>query len=191
MKRAVILHGKGSTHSDNWYSWLKAELEKVGWQVWVPDLPTTDQPNADRNNKFLLNQGWDWQDNLVIGHSAGSVTILPLLQALPENTKINTAILVGSFTKKLAEDPDWSALMGLFEKPFEYELIKTKAKQFIFIHSDDDPVCPIEQAKELHQKVGGEFIMIPNSQHFSISRSGMRFKKFPEILPIINQYVKQ
>lgn len=189
MKKAVILHGKGSDHTSNWYAWLKDELEKQDWQVWLPDLPNWDQPNAKSGTDFLLSSGWDFNDSVIIGHSAGAVEILPLLQALPNSIKVNTAIIVGSFTKKLSEHPDWGELAGLFNEPFNFESIKTKAHQFIFVHSNDDPICPIEQAQELHAKLGGEFVLIPNAQHFSTTRSGSRFKKFPELLEIIKQKV--
>lgn len=185
MKRAVILHGKGSDHTSNWYSWLRNELEQQGWEVWLPNLPNWDNPDAKLATDFLIRSGWNFNDSLIIGHSAGAVEILPLLQSLPQKTIAKTAILVGSFTKELSENRDWKELAGLFSEPFNFDLIKSKAQQFIFVHSDDDPICPIEQAKDLHNQMGGEFIIIPNAQHFSVSRSGSRFTKFPELLEII------
>lgn len=189
MKRAVILHGKGSDHTSNWYSWLKRELEKLDMEVWLPDLPNWDQPNAKTGTQFLLDSGWDFNDSFVIGHSAGAVEILHLLQSLPEKTKANTAVLVGSFTEELSENPEWKELAGLFTEPFDFSKIKSKAKRLIFVHSDDDPICPLKQAEELHSKLGGEFVLIPHAQHFSISRSGSRFKKFPELLDIIKTHI--
>ncbi len=186
--RAVILHGTNSDHTGNWFPWLKAELEKLGYEVWVPDLPVNGRPNSQRYNKLLLNQGWDFNDNLIIGHSSGAVAILGLLQALPKDTKINTAILAGAFTKRLSQDPSWEMLSELFDKPFDYGAIKQKAKQFIFVHSEDDPYCPIEDAEELCQKVSGEFIRFQGMKHFSISLD-KRFTSFPELLAIIKQKV--
>lgn len=187
--KVVILHGTGSTHANNWFPWVKSELEKLGHTVWVPDLPGADHPNVKRYNEFLLSQGWDFQDNLIIGHSSGSVEILGLLQALPEETKINTAILVGSFTEVLTDEPDWEQLRGLFEEPFDYEKIKQQAKQFIFIHSDNDPYCPLEQAKDLHAKIGGEFILLPGQQHFS-SHLDPKYSQFPELVEIVKEKVE-
>lgn len=190
MKRAVILHGTKGDHTENWFPWLKNELEKLGYEVWVPDLPHADRPNMSRYNEFLLSQGWDFQDNLIVGHSSGSVAILGLLQALPETAKVNTAILVGSFTERLAKDPSWDMLTELFYKPFDFESIKKKAGQFIFVHSDNDPFCPLEQAQELHAKLGGEFVLMPGMGHFTM-KLDQRFDKFPELLQLIKQKVAQ
>lgn len=116
--------------------------------------------------------------------------ILPLLENLPPGTSLKAAILVATFTKELTEASDWrSELRGLFTKPFDFSKIKSVCPKFIVIHSDDDPICPIEQAKEVCAELGGEFINLPQHQHFSVSRSGPRFKKFPELLQIIEQRV--
>lgn len=188
MKRAIILHGTSADHSSNWFSWLATELKKLGYEVWAPDLPDADRPNIEKYNDFLLSQSWDFNDNLIIGHSSGAVAILGLLQALPENTKIDTAILAGSFTKRLSESPSWEMLRELFEKPFDFPGIRQKANQFIFVHSDDDPYCPLEQAEELHDKLGGELLVLHGTGHFS-AKLDPRFTKFPELLDIIKQRV--
>lgn len=187
MKRAVILHGTSSDHRSNWFPWLKSELEKIGFEVWVPDLPQADQPNIERYNKLLLGSEWDFDKNLIIGHSSGSVAALGLIQSLPD-IKVGTAILVGAFTERLADSHSWNMLKELFEKPFDYDSIKSKVGKFIFVHSEDDPYCPIEQAEELHGKLGGEFIRFKDKGHFS-RHLDPSFDKFPELLEIIKQKV--
>lgn len=180
----LILHGTRGHSKHNWFPWLKAELESLGHDVWVPDLPNPSTPNIEKYNKLLLNQGWDFNDSVIIGHSSGAVAILGLLQAMPKNTKINTAILAGAFTERLSESPSWGMLRELFEKPFDYELIKQKSGKFIFIHSKDDPYCPLEQAEELNEKLNGEIIIFDGMKHFSLG-TDPRFDKFPELLEII------
>lgn len=183
MKNALILHGTGDSPEANWFSWLENELNQRGFNVWLPQLPRADKPNIKRYNKYLLaNKNWQFdQDLIIIGHSSGAVAILGLLQALPKNTKVDTCILVGSFN----DDLGWEDLNELFLEPFDWEKIKSKAKKFIFVHSDNDPYCPLEHAKLQAKKLGAELIIKPGQEHFSISPGGSKYKKFPFLLKLL------
>jgi predicted alpha/beta hydrolase family esterase len=181
--KAVILHGTGSTPESNWFQWLKGELEKLDYEVWVPQLPEAYLPDVKRYNKFLLESGWDFTDNLVIGHSSGSVEILGLLQDLPESTSIDTAILIGSFRGDLGR----SDLKGM-DIHFDFEKIKSKAKQFIVVHSDNDPYCPLEGAKAIAEQLGADLKIFPGFAHFGIEQNP-RFEEFPELLEITKEKV--
>lgn len=185
MKNALILHGTDGHSKENWFDWLRIELEKENYKVWVPDLPQASHPNIKRYNKFLF-QNKDLQfneDTILVGHSSGAVAILGLLQALPENTKVDTCYLVGSFKNNL----DWDVLYGLFEEPFDFELIKSKAKRFVFIHSDNDPYCPLEHAEYLSEKLDGELIVKKGQKHFSVGTAGEEYRKFPFLLELITK----
>lgn len=182
--RFLVLHGTGSSSKGNWFPWLKSELESLGHEVWVPDLPDADRPNIQKYNELVLNSGWDFNDCVVIGHSSGAVALLGLLQALPEGVRINTAVFAGVFTKRLSESPSWEMLRELFKKPFDFEAIKQKADKFIFVHSGDDPICDINEAKSLHAKIGGKFVELNGKGHF-ITRLDPSMTEFPELLEVI------
>jgi len=183
MKNVLILHGTNNNSQGNWFPWLKKELEKRDWSVWVPDLPRADKPNIKRYNRLIFsNKNWPFnQDSVIIGHSSGAVAILGLLQALPKSTQVNTCILVGTFN----DDLGWEALDELFTEPFDWKKIKTKAKKFIFIHSDDDPFCPLAHAKFQAKKLNGQLIIKKGQKHFSISPGGPKYKKFPFLLGLL------
>ena len=184
MKNALILHGTDANHSDHWFTWLKDELANLGYTAWIPDLPGADKPNIKRYNKFLLGSDFGFNDEtILVGHSSGAVEILGLLNdvAFPKDTKINACFLVGAFKGDLG----WESLEGM-NAEFDYDLIKSRANKFIFIHSDNDPYCPIEDAKELSNMLDGRFIEIPNQGHFNTGFSP-KFVKFPELLDIVKQ----
>ena len=182
--KALILHGTGNDHNGNWFPWLKSKLEQLGIETWVPDLPMANHPNVDRYTNFLLSGEFDFNDSLVIGHSSGAVEVLDLLQNLPAGTKVNTAIMVAIFKGDLG----WEDLKDLDGLEFDYDKIKQAARQHIVIHSDDDPHCPIEGAREIARGIKAEMIEMHDMKHFSV-HTDPRFTKFPELLEIIKQHI--
>ena len=183
MKNALILHGTDDHPKANWFDWLKTELEKENYQVWLPQLPDSARPNIQKYNQLLFsNTDWDFnQESILIGHSSEAVAILGLLQNLPAEKKVNICYLIGAFKNDLG----WDSLKELFQEPLDFELIKSKANKFVFIHSDNDPYCPLEQAQYLSDKLNGELIIKPGQFHFSIGTAGQNYKQFPFLLEII------
>lgn len=184
MKNALLLHGTSASSKGNWFPWLKDALTKEGFDVWVPDLPQADNPNIQRYNEFTFSSDWNFNsESIIVGHSSGSVAILGILEALPDDTAIDTAVFVGAFMDDLGRDD----LKGLFEKPFDFPKIKTKAKRFVFLHSDDDPICPLPGAEFLATQLGGELLVIPGAKHFSIGTGGETYKELPVVLDILHK----
>ncbi|MFV0485245.1 MAG: RBBP9/YdeN family alpha/beta hydrolase [Candidatus Saccharimonadales bacterium] len=182
MKRAVILHGTDNDPGILWNPWLKQELEKSGYQVFSPVLPNNHTPNREVYEKFLRGSGWDFSDNLIIGHSSGATTILNLLSSdwFP---KVKTVVLVGTFLSlDLLEDVDWyepGQFDGLFLDGYNPKNIARKADRFIFVHGSDDPYCDITLARKLCEELSGEFITIQNGHHLGGS-SGV--SELPQLL---------
>ncbi len=183
MKKALILHGTSGSSQGNWFPWLKEELISKGFEVWCPDLPEPDNPSIERYNKFILENipfKFD-KETILIGHSSGAVAILGLLEALPAATTVQASYLVGSFKNDLG----WDSLKQLFVKPFDFQQIKSKSRLWYFLHSDNDPYCPLEQAQYLHGQIGGDLIVLPGQKHFSIGTAGEQYKQFPYLFHLI------
>jgi len=193
MKNALILHGTSSDHTSNWFPWLERELINLGYEVWTPDLSNADHPNIKRYNEYLLNHyakmgdwsmNWEFNnDSILIGHSSGAVEILGLLNDpnFPDDVKVKACFLVGAFKGDLG----WDSLNGM-ASDFDYERIKNHCPKFIFIHSDDDPYCPIEETRDLCRQVNGKFKEFKGQGHFSYE-GNPKYDKFPELLEIIKQ----
>lgn len=185
MKNALILHGTDGYPTENWFDWLRIKLEKANWKVWVPQLPHAEKPSIRRYNEFVFgNKDWEFdEDSAIIGHSSGAVAILGILQNLPDDVIVDTCILVGAFKNNL----DWDALDDLFLDPFDFEKIKKHAKRVIFIHSDNDPYCPLEHTEYLSQQLDAKLRVIPGQKHFSVGSFGEKYKEFPLVLELLEK----
>ncbi|MCX6791781.1 MAG: alpha/beta hydrolase [Candidatus Gottesmanbacteria bacterium] len=176
MKNVLILHGTEDNSTKNWFPWLKKELEKRGYKVWVPDLPHAEKPNIQRYNDYIFSR-WKFDKNsIIIGHSSGAVEILGILQQLPNSVCVHKAILVAGFTTDL----DWEPLSELII-PFDWQKIRSHAKKIILFHSDNDPFVPLLHGKKLEKELAAELIIMKGQKHFSLS-SAPGYDKFPAVL---------
>lgn len=183
MKNALILHGTMGNSNENWLPWLKGELENKGFTVWLPDLPGSNEPKLEKYNQFVFgNKDWEFNsDSVIVGHSSGAVASLALLNELPDGVTIDTVILVSIFEKN-SPGGQWEANVNLFDYKFDIEKIKSKAKRFILLISDNDKYCPVEYVKDLGKKLGGEVVVTSGDGHFSASSGGEKYKKLPTLL---------
>ncbi len=171
MKRAVILHGTDSHPTHNWQPWIKKELEAAGYEVFAPELPGNSTPDRFVYDAFFRDSGWDFTDNLLIGHSSGATTVLNMLSSdwMPH---FKTAVLVGTFlNEKLTRLTDWhndATFKNLFPpEGFDPKKIKQKVDHMYFIHGDKDPLCDFDDARIFCKSVGGVFVPVAGAGHFS------------------------
>lgn len=182
MKRAVILHGTDGNPQKHWFPWLKQKLEEQGYEVWVPEMPANHTPNRHTYNDFLFGSGWDFTDNIVVGHSSGAVSILNLLMDA-RAPHIRLGVLAGAWARMDETDLDREQFKDLFPpEGFDFELIKSKADKLAFIHGDDDPLCPLNQAQWLAGQLDAPITLVPQGGHLSSEK----FTEFPELWDIIN-----
>ena len=127
MKKLYIIHGYGSGPNQNWFPWLKSEMEKMGVEVNALTMPNTDSPTCaewvGHMESIVKNPD---EDTYFVGHSLGCITILQYLNSLPENVKVGGAILVAGFSSPI----HFTELNSFFEKPLDKEKIKILRKLF-------------------------------------------------------------
>lgn len=182
MKKAVILHGTDGAPEHNWFPWLKTKLEENGYEVFVPLLPNNHTPNRIVYNNFLIESEWDFTDNLVVGHSSGAVSTLNLLED-DRFPRIKTAVLVGVWADTEGTDLSVEQFKDLFSvKGFDFEIISKKVNEIIYIHGDDDPYCPLDQAKWLAAQTNSDIKIIPGGKHLS-ERWGWR--ELPQLVEVL------
>lgn len=178
MKNVLILHGTSANPHSNWFDWLKLQLESNGYKVWVPQLPNADHPDMTTYREFIFSSDFDFnEETVIVGHSSGAVATLSILEVLPKGTQINTAIMVGVYRP---EKHGYSS-----KEPIDTSKVAGKSKRLVFVHSDNDPFCPLEGAEYFAKTLQAELIVIPNNDHFSYQLNP-KHTQLPELVNILN-----
>lgn len=176
MKKALILHSWFSRPEDNWYGWLKAELEKKGYEVWLPEIPTMPTKELDMETmiKFILDKNFLDKDTVVIGHSLGSVLCMRLAERISFKKGI---MLAGWDYNDLTPEHQsfWKTMMN-------HELIKKNVTEWVGLISDNDPYVTKFIAHEMMDRLGGKAIDVGPKGHFG-KKEGIT--EVPEILEFV------
>lgn len=158
--KALILHAWYSNSSKNWYLWVKTELEKVGREVLIPELPTMDTDLPDMNLQLKTVKQFIDKNTLVIGHSLGAVLGL----RLAETTGFEKLFLVSGW-----DFDDLTKEHQLFwSSKIDHEKIKENVREIYVISSDNDPYFTAFQAEEMSKRLNGKFILIKGAGHFTV-----------------------
>lgn len=146
MKRIIIVHRWSGSSQADWYPWIKTELEKLNYEVLVPDMPNTDSPTMDTwINKLKEVVGTPDKNTYFIGHSIGCKTILRYLEEI--NMQVGGALFVaGWFNLKNLEDNESKEIAKPWiETPINKEKISEILPTSVLLISKDDPYGAFEE----------------------------------------------
>ncbi len=182
MKNIFIFHGTEGHPQENWFPWLKQELEERGHVAHVPQFPSPPVVPASLAEWFAVLDEYRQfidEETIIVGHSLGGVFTLNLLEQLEH--KISAAALIGTpvgVRPILNYDRD-SAFSGF---DFAWEEIAKKADHFIVFQSDDDPYVSLGNGEELATQLGAELSFVPNAGHFNEKAGYTEFSQLLEKL---------
>ncbi len=172
-----IFHGTEGYPEENWFPWLKKELEQKGHKVFVPQFPSPPVVAAKIAEWFEVLENYKDKinkDTILIGHSLGGVFTLRVLDKL--DYPIRAAFFVGTpigVRPILNYDRD-SSFSGF---DFDWKKIKSSAKDFVVFHSDNDPYVSLKNGEELAKKLGVKLNFIPNAGHFNAKAGYLKFEE--------------
>ncbi len=175
-KQALIFQGWYQKPESNWYPWLKIELEKRGYTVFLPDLPTmhSDLPDMGTQLQLIDELITIDKDTIIIGHSLGAL----LGMRLAEKYSFDKLFLIAGW-----DYDDLTQGHRLFwKKPMHHAIIKRNVKEIFVLSSDNDPYTTALTAEEMSKRLGGKFILVPNAGHFT-EKDGVT--KIPKLLHLI------
>ena len=165
MTNVFIIHGSYGHPEENWFPWLKNQLEKLNCKVFVPQFPTPENQTLENWMKvFEEYKDYLNTSSVTIGHSAGVAFILNVLERIEH--QIRAAFLVAGNVGLLHNEFD--QLSSTFtDKPFNWNKIKQNCKKFYVFHSDNDPYVPLRYGEEIAEKLGVELTLVKNAGHFN------------------------
>lgn len=180
MIKAIFIPGNGGgTPKDNWFPYLKKELEKLGITVIDQNFPDSDLARAKYWLPFLKQLGAD-ENTILAGHSSGAIAAM----RYAENNKILGSVLVGSYHTDLGNENEKAS--GYFDKPWEWEKIKNNQKWIIQFSSTDDPWIPIAEPRYIHEKLDSDYHEFTDQGHFG---GDYHKPEFPELIDAIKKHL--
>ncbi len=171
MKRVFIVHRWNANPKDDWYPWLKKELEKQGYKVAVPKMPTTNHPKIKTWVAELKKQvGTLDNDTYFVGHSIGCQTIIRYLAT--QKQQCGGAIFVAGWFALTPEafetKQDEKIAKPWLYNPIKFEIAKKNITQSTVILSDNDPYVEMKlNAMTFKGTLGSKIIMQKKKGHFT------------------------
>lgn len=169
-KRVFIIHGWGGNPEEGWFPWLKKELEKNGFSVFVPAMPDTENPMIDTWVPYLSKLvGEVNESTFFVGHSIGCQTILRYLETLEADKRVGGAVFVaGWYNVRNLDTEDEKAIVGPWvNTPRNDKKIKEILTKSVAIFSDNDPFVAEENQLSWKEKVGAKIIVEHERGHFA------------------------
>lgn len=150
----------------------------------VPAMPDTDHPTPKAWIAALAKHiGEPDDETLLIGHSLGCPTILRYLEGLSHGKRVGTVILVAGCAKKLGQG--FEELEPFFERPLDWDTITSHCDRIALLHSDDDPLVPVDYAREMADRLDVRPTIVHGRRHFA---SGEGTQDIHEVLAILEGF---
>ena len=186
MQNIFIIHGAYGNPEENWFPWLKKELEKSGLNVFAPKFPTPKNQSLESWKDVLAEyKKYFNSETIVIGHSAGVGFLLNVIEDL--KSPIRAAFFVSGWVGNL-NNPKFDEINKTFvDRNFDWKKIQKKCKKFHVYNSDNDPYVPLEMGKNLANYLQTNLITIKNGGHIN---SEFGFMKFDVLLEEIKNSIQ-
>lgn len=177
--RFIFVHGNQSTHwSFAWAPWLKSELEYLGFETFFETMPDSIIARSEYWIPFLKDHVKVDNRDVIIGWSSGAVAAM----RFAENNSLRGSILISPSYSDLHDELEKQS--GYFNKPWNWNSIKSNQKKIALFYGNDDPYIPQEEFKHISEQLKPTRFKIPGGKHF------IEQEAFPELIDyIIATYV--
>ncbi|NOS67566.1 MAG: hypothetical protein HOO67_04350 [Candidatus Peribacteraceae bacterium] len=180
MATIFIFHGTAGYPEENWFPWLKSEMEQHGFDVVIPQFPTPENQTLEAwFDVFRKFESLVDDETTIVGHSLGGAFLLRLLEKIP--VKIAVACLVAA-PVGIPGTKNWETDKAFVELPFDWKAIQQHAEKFLVFHSDDDPYVPLTNGEEAARQLNVPLHFIPNAGHFNKAAGYIEFPQLRDAI---------
>lgn len=161
-KRVLIIHGWGSNSREHWFLEEKERLEKMGYEVVVPDMPNTLYPKQNEWAQIIKDFNPN-EDSILIGYSLGGTAILRYLEKAVN--KVGKCVFIATPIIKLG--PGYEGIENFLETDFDWEKIKKSSEKLVVFNQTKDPAIPLKDGEDLANYIGAELVIVEGNDHFN------------------------
>src|SRR3989338_2284809 len=172
--RFLLLHGREGSSADDFFPWLRAEIEAQGYEVEIPDLPCTNEPNDIEQADFVEKHCTLDERTVIIGHSFGGVVALRLLE---RGHSVRRVVLVSTpLSGAFLDGKVRTSVTAALRRGFNFAAIRKNAHSFIVLPDARDQVVPASDGVNYAKELGAMYMSgAANEYHFTS-------KKEPDVL---------
>jgi predicted alpha/beta hydrolase family esterase len=159
--KVIILPGNGNSHpNDCRYQFVQLELQKIGYEVILEQMPDAELARASYWIPRLVDKIQQQEDVILIGHSSWAEAILKYL----EQYKVKGAVLVWAQYTDLGIDTEKQS--EYYDTTRKRDNIKANAWFILQFASVDDPYIPIDEAHTIRDQLQTEYYEFTDKGHF-------------------------
>ena len=184
MKNYFIIHGFASGNIDNWFPWIKRQIDSDTKLCILPQFPIDIVHQNYSSWKLVLdsykNNDMINDETVFIGHSTGCAFIIKYI--LDNQIKIPKVILVSGFNNFYADDIN--DLHNKVNKTFyvrddNLNKINNYVNEVICLYGNNDPYIPQNVLHNFAEMLNAKEIIIHNGGHLN-TKAG--YNTFDELL---------
>lgn len=190
-KRVFIIHGWDFSPQMNWYESVGKSLESEDFEVFIPVMPDSHHPNINSWVDKLLKTVGDVDENtFFVAHSIGCKAVMKFLESKVADGDFCGGVVFVAPWFSLSLDATPTPEYKLIAKPWlelkhNFSRLKTRAKKYSCIFSDNDPYVPMNNVTDFQSNLNSEIIMLSGKGHFDEETAGV--KELPEAVQEIKK----
>lgn len=169
VKRVVILHGRMGHPESVFIPWLSTVLRERGYEVIVPSLPNTNEPNDDEQAGYVEKNVTLDETTAIIGHSFGGIVALRLLERGARVARVS--LVATPFSGIFLDGKVRESVSKAVRKGFDAERVRRNAREFTLLYDSTDDIVPVSDGYEYQKLTQGTLAIEKSvSPHFLSKR---------------------